>query len=283
MSCWDSQSGGRVKEQLVRDLDYSAVDDLAFAAERGRLKADELRVVFAGRRLGPILELRHLAVAGNGFGGLRYRWLDCEEFIDLDDALKTHGSRWSSPGDKRLGFLRTVPTSSNSDWVAFAIDAKRAAVEAGLSDDWAAQMVGALGEFRSNIVEHSAATQTGLLTYRSTPGKFEFVASDRGIGLLATLREAPEYTALSDHGEALRLALSDGASRFGIQRGRGWGFRPLFTGLANRQATLRFRTGDAALAIDGTTPSLARAQIGRKARLEGFVISVECQVSQSFA
>jgi hypothetical protein len=272
-----------VTEPHVRELDFAAVDGLAFAAERGRLKTDELSLVFAGRRLGPLLELRHLAIAGNGSGPLRSRWLDCEEFVDFDEALRTEGWRWSPPGEKCLGLLRTVPASSDNDWIAFAIDAKRAAVNAGLSDDWAAQMVGALGEFRSNVIEHSAATPTGLLAYRSVPGTFEFVASDHGVGLLSTLREAPEYTTLSDHGEALRLALTDGASRFGFQQGRGWGFRPLFTGLANRHATLRFRTGDAALVIDGTTPSLARAQIGRKPRLDGLFISVACQVAPRFA
>jgi hypothetical protein len=140
-------------------------------------------------------------------------------------------------------------------------------------------MVAALGEFRSNIMEHSTAAATGILAYRSTPGMFEFVSSDRGMGLLATLREAPEYTTLSDDGEALRLALTDGASRFGFQQGRGYGFRPLFTGLANRKAALRFRTGSGALTIDGTTPSLAHAQVGRKAKIGGVFISATCLTS----
>ena len=82
-----------------------------------------------------------------------------------------------------------------------------------------------------------------------------------GVGVLATLRGAPEYRGLSDHGEALRLTLTEGASRFGFQEGRGYGFRPLFAGLANRQGALRFRSGNATLRIDGTSPNLVSAQI----------------------
>ena len=167
------------------------------------------------------------------------------------------------PPDEHLGLLKTAPDIAETEWIAFAMSAKRAAVGSGLSSDWAAQMVAAIGEFRSNIIEHSGVPETGLVAFCASPGLFEFVASDRGVGLVATLREAPEYNTLSDSCEALRLALTDGASRFGFDHGRGYGFRPLFTGLANRQASLRFRTGTGALTIDGTTPSLVRAQMGR--------------------
>jgi hypothetical protein len=263
----------------VRQLDFAAVDDLAFAAERGRLDVSKLPTSFVSHQLGPLLELYQLSISGCGPASLRGGWLDVEAFAGLGTAIRAKNARWCSPAENILGLLRTDNGVADYEWTAFAIDAKRAAVQSGLSTDWAAQMVGAMGEFRSNIHEHSEAVATGLICFRATPGLFEFVVADRGLGLLSTLRRSPEYTNLADHGEALRLALTDGASRFGFDCGRGYGFRPLFTGLANRQASLRFRTGSASLVIDGTTPTLVRAHPGRKVHLPGFHISVACRVS----
>jgi hypothetical protein len=271
-----------VTQTSVRQLDFGAVDDLAFAAERGRLDVGQLPYVFECQELGPLVELYHLRLSGEGFPSLRGDWLDAAALPGLGAGIALKGARWCrGTGRQQLGVLKAGRGDPEHEWTASGIDAKRAAVGSGLTEDWAAQMVGALGEFHSNIYEHSEAEETGLIAFRSAPGVFEFVCADRGIGLLATLREAPEYRQLADHAEALRLALTDGASRYGFDRGRGYGFRPLFKGLANRQARLRFRTGDASLCIDGTTPSLMRAQVGRKARVSGLLISVACRVSAS--
>ena len=259
----------------ARSLDFAAVDDLAFAAESQRLDVTSLPYRFECDRLGPLLELYQLTQTGGGPASLRGGWLESQAFAGLGQAMVAQPARWISQ-EEQLGLLKTAPDVPESEWITFAMVAKRAAIQGGLSKEWAAQMVAAMGEFRSNIIEHSAAAATGLVAYRSAAGLFEFVASDRGVGLLATLREAPEYKSLSDNCEALRLALTDGASRHGFDHGRGFGFRPLFTGLANRQASLRFRTGTGALTIDGTTPALVRAQLGRKAPIGGFFISVTC-------
>ncbi|MGH6985547.1 MAG: hypothetical protein ACRED9_01745 [Caulobacteraceae bacterium] len=264
---------------ILRELDFSAVDDLAFAAERGRLDVSNMLFNFESWELGPLLELYQLSEAGLGPNSLRGGWLDVGAFPGLGGGIVAPGARWTTGEKWRLGVLKTGRGDTQYEWTAFAMDAKRAAVSAGLNKDWAAQMVGALGEFHSNIYEHSEAEETGLIAFRSAPSLFEFVAADRGVGLLATLREAPEYGDLMDHGEALRLALTDGASRYGFDQGRGYGFRPLFTGLANRQASLRFRTGNASLAVDGTGPSLLRAQAGRKPHLPGVFISVACRMT----
>ena len=262
---------------VARPLDFSAVDDLAFASEKQRLDVTALPYTIECGRLGPLLELHQLTRTGGGPASLRGDWLDASAFEGLGRAMISRPARWVVQ-DEHLGLLKTAADIPETEWIAFAMSAKRAAVRIGLSSDWAAQMVAAMGEFRSNIIEHSGAPETGLVAFCASPGLFEFVASDRGVGLVATLREAPEYKTLSDSCEALRLALTDGASRFGFDLGRGYGFRPLFTGLANRQASLRFRTGTGALTIDGTTPSLVRAQMGRKARIGGFFASATCVV-----
>jgi hypothetical protein len=140
-------------------------------------------------------------------------------------------------------------------------------------------MVAAIREMEDNVREHSGAVETGYVAFHSAPGTFEFVVADHGVGVLATLRGAPEYKNLTDHGEALRLTLQEGASRYGFGEGRGYGFRPLFTGLANRQAALRFRSGEASLTIDGLSPTLPKAQLAMKASLDGLFISVTCKAS----
>jgi hypothetical protein len=87
------------------------------------------------------------------------------------------------------------------------------------------------------------AANTGFVAFRAIPEAFEFVVADRDIGILNSLKTAAEYAHLTDHGHALRLALSEGCSRHGTAAGRGMGFRPLFIGLANLHAGLRFRSG----------------------------------------
>jgi hypothetical protein len=257
-----------VKAPTALPLDFRTVDDLAFAVARNR-DIDAVIERLVPDALGPLVELQHLALPG-------YERVTWENLSALKSALSAGRSRLQSSGSA-CGLLRA--TADELDWTAFAIDAKRSATSAGLPDEWAAGMVAAIGELRSNIIEHCGAVPTGVMTFAAKPGRFEFTVSDQGIGVLATLREAGEYAALTHHGEALRLALTEGASRYGGGEGRGYGFKPLFVGLANRQAALRFRTGDAALVIDGTSPSLMRAQMGHKAPLQGFFVSVACTVT----
>jgi len=260
-----------------RALDFSAVDDLAFAAERGCLDVGLLPYSFVSHQLGPLLELYQLTRTGAGPSSLRGGWLNVDQFRGLGAALVGSAAHWASKSDRPFGILKSCTAASEEEWIGFLMDAKRAATEVGIVSEWAAQMTAALGEFHSNIIEHSGARDTGFVAFSASPGVFEFVASDCGVGLLATLRQAPESTGLDEHGQALRVALTDGASRYGSDQGRGYGFRPLFVGLANRQAALRFRTGDACLSIDGKGPTLARSQLGRKAAIGGFFISVTCR------
>lgn len=260
--------------EAARVLDFSAVDDLAFASERGRLDLRQLPWTLQAERLGPFLEAHQLQRSGSLPNLQEASRLDALKFRALTAALAGPSDRWTCPNSRMLGTLKA--SADSNEWTAFAMDAQRAAVSSGLTRDWAAQMVAAIGELRANIDEHSGAPATGFVAFRATQGLFEFVSSDLGVGVLATLRMAPDYQNLSDHMEALRLTLTEGASRFGFQEGRGYGFRPLFTGLANRNATLRFRSGNAMLRMDGTSPDLLHAQAAAKPSMQGFFVSVAC-------
>jgi hypothetical protein len=119
---------------------------------------------------------------------------------------------------------------------------------------------------------------TGLAAYRATVRRFEFVVSDGGIGVLASLASGPDYPDLTDHAEALRLMLTEGVSRYGKAAKRGTGFRPLFRGLANLNGTLRFRSGDQALTMDGVNAASIPWKPAEKPMLRGLVASVICSL-----
>ncbi len=262
-------------------LTFAQVDDLAFAAERGRLRGGMPGGIrLATNDLGPLLELSHLAAAGFLPPLEPGSWLILNGMTDFYRAMIEGKQQWMRADSRDFGFLRTEArlAADATTWTSFGVAAQKAAVTAGFANKVAGQLVGAILEMHSNIYEHSEAPQTGILAFRATPGVFEFVAADQGIGVLESLRSGTTYAALADHGTALQLTLTEGCSRFGDGVGRGMGFRPLFVGLANLRGSLRFRSGDHALTIDGDHPTLVMARLAQKPPLSGFFASIRCTI-----
>jgi anti-sigma regulatory factor (Ser/Thr protein kinase) len=228
--------------------------------------------------LGPIIELAQLATVGTLPVPERAHWLALDGLSVLYGWMISGRSRWVCPDGRRIGFLRTraqLP-SDDHELIGFSVAAQQAAVIAGFPTPVAQQLAAAIGELHSNIYEHSRASATGLIAFRAGVGEFELVVADCGVGILETLRSCTEYAHLRDHGNALLLALSEGVSRFGSRSGHGFGFRPIFTGLANIKGYLRFRSGDHALILDGTKPSLTTAKPAQKPTISGFLVSITC-------
>jgi len=262
---------------MTPPLDFTALDGLAFAAERGRLANGVPRL--AARELGPLVEMALLARGGLLPAPETAKWLQLDGLGALYSAIKSGHRHWICPSARRIGFLRAEgrPPTDETIWTGFGLAAQQAAAAAGFPARIAAQLAAALGELHSNVYEHSGAPATGLVAFRAAPDRFEFVVSDRGLGVLESLRSCTDYSGLTDHGEALRLTLKDGVSRHGANAGRGFGFRPLFIGLANLNGALRFRSGDHALVIDGSNPSPMTARTAQKPSLKGLMISVACE------
>jgi anti-sigma regulatory factor (Ser/Thr protein kinase) len=256
---------------------FSDLDGVAFAAERGLLNAQSPRFVAA--EIGPVFELGLLAKTGllpwPGDSG----WLHLNGTDPLISALAKRKHLWICPSTRGMGLYRAyaAPQQDETSWVEFGVAAQYCASQVGLSRDMGAQLVGAIGEMQSNIYEHSKASATGIVAFRGTPGAFEFVVADRGIGVLESLKGCSDYAELASHGQALQLTLTEGISRYGPQSGRGLGFRPLFRGLSNLNGSLRFRSGDYALTIDGTNPVNIPAKLWQKPILKGFFASVICR------
>ena len=171
--------------------------------------------------------------------------------------------------------IRRRPADTNdAAWMQFLFAFERGALAAGLTGPLSSQLTGVVQEMEENVHHHSEAPRSGAVAFLSHPASFEFVVYDLGRGVLASLREAPEFADLGDHGTALELATSDGKSRYGSGSGRGWGFNDLVVGIANSNARIRFRSGDHLLEIDGSRAPPS-TKIAQRASGRGFMVAVE--------
>jgi hypothetical protein len=234
------------------ELTFEVVDDLVAAHARGKLTGPEAR--FAPHRVGPLIELAFKDNSGRYGPLLESPWLDPAAQADLRSALHGAKNMWLDELQCR-GFLRTVfdPSSVKEDPMRtqFLMAARNSAEAVGFSGATAQSLAAAIREMESNVHEHSGQAATGIIVFRARPFDFEFVVADAGVGVLATLREAPEFRQLWDHGRALHAALQEGVSRYGRSAHHGNGFRDLFRGLGDLNSDLRFRSGDHALTISG--------------------------------
>jgi len=260
------------------ELTFDAVDDLVAAHARGKLARVPAGTAFAPSSVGPLIELSFEASTGRYGPLIESRWLDPVTQADLRSALRGTENVWLD-GTQRRGFLRTVfdPLQARDDpaRTQFLMAARKSAEAVGFAAATAQSLAAAIREIESNVHEHSGKAATGIIVFQAQSSDFEFVVADGGVGILATLRETPEFKHLSDHGRALHAALQEGVSRYGRSADHGNGFRDLFRGLADLNADLRFRSGDHALTISGR-PDLRQAVLAQKAPFQGFLASVRC-------
>lgn len=253
-------------------LDFRAVDGLSFSAERNRSFGN---TVFRAAALGPLIELHHLKLhESSGSDGFP---VELSIFRPLLEAIDGQRPYWFDEA-RGLGMARVSTEARSNEWTDFAMRAKRAAMSSGFTSGSAGQLVAAVTELEDNVREHSGAIETGIAVFHAARTTFEVVVLDAGAGVRSTLNNSLNNQTLASDTEALRAALTEGVSRFGTNTGRGFGYRPLFTGLVNRQATLRFRSGKGSLVMDGVSPGLPIAQAGQKANLGGLLVSVRCQI-----
>jgi hypothetical protein len=132
----------------------------------------------------------------------------------------------------------------------------------------------------NNLVIHCEAPQTAVIGYRHSKAEkeFEYVVADRGIGVLASLKQNPIYHHLLDSGQALETAIKDGESRRGKNIGYGNGFQQLMRNIASQNSYLRFRSGDHSLALDGVDKPHIDALTQQTVEFQGFLISVVCKI-----
>jgi anti-sigma regulatory factor (Ser/Thr protein kinase) len=127
---------------------------------------------------------------------------------------------------------------------------RQSARSAGFSKDKAWGLAAAVGEMADNAAIHAKTKIGALVGYQTMEGAAVFSICDVGIGVLESLRENPSYSQIATSVEAIRTALQDGASRRGPGSG-GFGFRTVFKALTAMWGSLRFRSGQGCLSMDG--------------------------------
>ena len=88
------------------------------------------------------------------------------------------------------GFItarRAASKNGNTCWDAFMFAMHKAMRVAGLPSVFSRGLVGALDEMQNNIPDHSRAIDTGLIAYRASLERVEWVVADRGIGIVAEI------------------------------------------------------------------------------------------------
>ncbi len=262
-------------------LGFDVVDDLALVWERRHINPSihfsELEV----KRLGPVVEFEFLGKTWSGQVPTS-EWLAQSKLGQvMHRAMGQESPVIERMPGSVLGFLRLAANQVDDDfsYVQFGYAAQEAAKLAGITPKASQALVGAIGELKDNVYFHSHCPETGLLGFLGANGDFEFSVADSGIGVLESLREHTDYRGLSNSGEAINVALTDGESRYGRSTGHGQGFRDLFRGLTKLEGELRFRSDDYCLSIGGTSPTLNRAKLRQSARVRGFLASVTCRGS----
>jgi len=269
-------------EQRRISATFEAADDLLWQAGAGRLpQLPPLTLVRSGL-IGPLVELAIARIATpDAYYGVT---VEPPIFHQVERALADGAISGAGAHDRAGVFpLRRFDLSAGADNAAcdqWTNHAENAGVAAGLPRGLVTGLMGAIGELQDNVFEHSGRPASGLLAYGASNGAFELVVADAGRGVLASLCENPEFAHLSDSGAALRVAASDGASRYSRSTGHGYGIGQLFRALAHHAAELRFRSGDHALRLWGDAPSLTgQVELAQKAWLDGLVVSVRCAPS----
>lgn len=266
--------------QIQVAADFEATDDLLWQAVAGRLANVGRVTLCRSGRIGPLVELAIAAAALPE--GYRAIVVEPPVYHRIVGALSDGVISGAGIRDRAGAFpLSRFDTEDHGAgglvWYQWAKHAENSAVDAGLPRELAAGLIGALGELLDNVFEHSGRPESGLVAYAASAATFEFVVADAGCGVLASLRENPDFAGLADSGVALQIAASDGASRHARSPGHGYGIGQLFRALAHDSAELRFRSGDYALRLWGDAPSLTgQVELAQKAWLNGLTISVRC-------
>lgn len=248
------------------NLDFNTLDDLALGIEGGRTNLPRI----AADRLGPVVEAISLSSKWRQRELAKFNWLQKEIFEPLLLDARSARTQWQRTGTL-TGWIVSDQFTNSTHWTGFLMRVSAAINSRELDKRTKEAIIATFGEFQSNVLEHARAKGIALAAFHANRSEFELTVMDQGQGVLASIRENQNYETLTDAGRALKLAITDGVSRYDDPQ-RGYGFNHLFEGLANRFNHIRLRSGDHALEVfreDGKTP---HEYISQKAYIPGFFI-----------
>lgn len=167
-------------------------------------------------------------------------------------------------------------SAADPQWALFLSRFHRSAVAAGFSNGAADKLLSAFAEMAENAVIHADSPVAPIAGYQTIKGVVKFSVVDVGLGVRQTLATNPMHADLSDDLDAIRRALRSGVSC--RPEGGGFGFGSVFKALAEQWGTLRFRSGNGGISMDGTSVDADQCVQTRPPPLHGFQVSVCCRL-----
>lgn len=164
-------------------------------------------------------------------------------------------------------------------WKEFLVRIQQSGKAIGFSADHAKGIAASLGEMADNAVVHSESKQGVLVGYQAIEGAITCSVVDVGVGVLASLRSNDAHNDLSTHKDAIRRALEQGVTRFGD--GGGLGFYRVFKSLTAMWGTLRFRSGEGCVTMDGNDLNADFGTDDFVLDRAGFQVTISCRVAES--
>lgn len=171
-----------------------------------------------------------------------------------------------------------MPTTEQS-WGEFLVRFRQSIKNVGFTHERATGIAAALGEMADNATIHADAPVGVLVGYQAIDGAVISCVADVGMGVLVSLTSHEAYQHVKTHKEAIRLAMRKGVSRFGPGQG-GLGFYRVFKALAAIAGTLRFRSGEGCITMDGTDLEADKGEETYVLFRPGFQVSICCRVSR---
>lgn len=166
--------------------------------------------------------------------------------------------------------------TTEQDWGEFLVRFRQSVKSVGFALEKAKGIAAALGEMADNAVLHANAPVGVLVGYQVIDGAAVSCVADVGIGVLASLTSHEAYRDVQTHKAAVRLALRRGVSRFGPGQG-GTGFYNVFKALAAMSGTLRFRSGEGCVTMDGTDFDDDKGEESYVVFRPGFQVTICCR------
>lgn len=194
------------------------------------------------------------------------------------DGEQKQPPRTITPESQEFFVLEGHEPTTHRDWREYLVRFRQSAKAIGFSQEKAQGIAAALGEMADNAVLHAESGIGALVGYQVVDGAAVCGVADVGVGVLASLRQNERYGNLRTHAEALRTALQYGVTRYGSGNG-GSGFHNVFKALTAMWGTLRFRSGEGCLTMDGTDFDADRGDVTTVLNRPGFQVTICCRSS----
>lgn len=197
--------------------------------------------------------------------------------------LRTNGRqkpppRNMDPHSQEFYVLEGDEPTTTQDWGEYLVRFRQSVKSVGFDLEKAKGIAAALGEMADNATVHSNAPVGVLVGYQVIDGACVCCVADVGDGVLKSLTSHEAYRHVQTHKEAVRLALHSGVTRYGPGQG-GFGFYRVFKALAAMSGTLRFRSGEGCVTMDGTDFDADNGEESYVHFRPGFQVSICCRTS----